>query len=289
MLYKYSIPQPPFVTNQVYANAADAVNTGVEVSLGGDVINHVLFQWTVSGNAALVRNRLTNLLGQFKGFNLAATNNNYGQAFGGSFQIDYVTQLQKGYPAGVFNLPQHAGFDSQGNELFVVYDQEGNATTSTTFTEADKVYIDPTPDFEWSLTNAFAYKNFDLSIYVRAVQGGKIFANTLLNLESKAYLPAVNVTEQGLNSNFAEKPNISTYWLQDASFVRVENITLGYTLKQLKAIRKLRFYVVGKNLLLLTKYRGLDPETNVEGTQRYIDQSYYPKTRSITLGLDLSF
>jgi iron complex outermembrane receptor protein len=237
----------------------------------------------------LVRNRITNLVGQFKGYNLTATNNNYGEAMGGSFQSAYITELKPGYPAGVFNLPRHGGFDAQGNELFIIRTEDGKDTTSTSFSEDDKIYIDPTPAFEWSITNTFTYRNFDLSIYVRGVQGGKVFANSLLNLESTAYLPGVNVSTEAFNNGFVNKPNISTYWLQDASFARLENVALGYTLNRLKGLRRLRVYVVGKNLLLLTKYRGLDPEVNVEGTQRYIDQSYYPKSRSITVGLDISF
>jgi hypothetical protein len=86
-----------------------------------------------------------------------------------------------------------------------------------------------------------------------------------------------------------KKPNISTYWLQDGSFARLENVTLGYTFKPIKGVSKLRIYAVGRNLLLLTNYEGIDPEVNVEGSQRYIDLAYYPKTQSFTIGLDLSF
>jgi len=290
MLFLYNVPQPPFVNNSVYANAADATNKGMEVSVAGDIVSQNNFKWNARVNVGAVRSRITNLIGQFKGFDLQVTNTNYGWAAGGSFQGAYVTELKEGYPAGVFLLPQHAGFDAAGNELFVVRDIEGHAVDTTdSFSSSDRVYIDPSPDFEWGLTNTFTYRNFDLSIFVRGVQGSKIFANSLLNLGSRAYLPAANVTERALTDGFVKKPNISTYWLHDGSFTRLENVTLGYTLNHIKGITRLRVYVVGRNLLLLTNYEGMDPEVNVEGPQRYIDQSYYPKTRSFTIGLDLSF
>lgn len=289
MLYLYNIPQPPFITNQVYANAADATNKGMEITLSADIIRQTNFSWRTQVMIASVRNRITNLASTFRGYDLAISNANYGYALGGSFQAAYVTQLVEGYPAGVFWLPEHAGLDKDGRELFVARDNMGQAIgLSTTFADKDRIFVDPTPDFEWSFTNNFAYKNFYVSIYFRGVQGGKIFANSILSLESTAYLPGRNVTEQSLHGGFTNKPDISTYWLQDASFVRLENVTFGYDLKNLRILSKLYVYVTGRNLFVLTNYKGLDPEVDVEGTQRYIDQSYYPRTRSITFGLDIN-
>ena len=290
MLFLYNVPQPPFVNGQAFANAADAVNKGIEASVAGDILNKNNLVWNVRVNFGAVRNRITNLLGQFKGFDLTISNAHYGWATGGSFQVAPVTELKEGYPAGVFWLPQHAGFDEGGKELFIIRDAEGDAIDSSdTFTDSDRIYINPTPDFEWGIANTITYRNFDLGIFIRGVQGSKIFANSLLNLGSMAYLPEANVTEKALTNGFINKPNISTYWLQDGSFARLENVTLGYTLNNLKGIGRLRVYVAGRNLFLLTNYEGIDPEVNVEGTQRYIDQSIYPRTRSFTIGLDLSF
>lgn len=289
MLFLYDIPQPPFVNAQAYANAADAINKGIEAAIAADVVVKDRFVWNVRANFGAVRNRITNLLGQFKGYDLSITSSYYGWATGGSFQATPVTELKEGYPVGVFSLPQHAGFLDDGKELFLVKNEEGQLVDSTTFADSDKIYIDPTPDFEWGVTNTFTYRNFDLSIFIRGVQGSKIFANSLLNLGSMAYLPATNVAKQALTNSFTEVPNISTYWLQDGSFARLENVTLGYTLNNIKGIARLRVYVTGRNLFLVTKYEGIDPEINVEGKQRYIDQSFYPRTRSFTIGLDLSF
>jgi hypothetical protein len=69
----------------------------------------------------------------------------------------------------------------------------------------------------------------------------------------------------------------------------LENIELAYNFKNLKGISKLRLYVTATNLLQITKYEGIDPEIKTEGTQRYIDRNYYPKTRGVTFGVNVGF
>ncbi|MGC3945439.1 MAG: SusC/RagA family TonB-linked outer membrane protein [Chryseolinea sp.] len=290
MLFDYNIPVPPFVTNRAYANAADATNKGIEAAVNATVMSRGNFRWNARANIGAVKNKITKLTGDFNGFNLTIVNSHYGWAGGGAFQWTPVTEIKTGYPIGVFWLPEHAGFDGNGNELFVNRDDEGNVTgSSTSFSDRDRIYIDPTPDYEWGLTNAFQYRHFDLTIFLRGVQGARVFANGYLNLASSAYLPGSNVVKDALINSFVHPPNISTHWLYDASFVRLENASLGYTVAGIKGISRLRFYVVGRNLWLLTKYKGIDPEVNVEGSQRYIDASYYPRARSFTVGVDVSF
>ena len=137
MLFLYNIPQPPFVTNQAYANAANATNKGVEVSLGGDVIAQDNFKWNARVNIGAVRNRITNSGGSIQRIRFKC--HKYPlwictQA--DPFNMSHVSELKEGYPAGVFWLPQHAGFDANGKELFVTYDSEGKVMgTNTTFTE----------------------------------------------------------------------------------------------------------------------------------------------------------
>jgi iron complex outermembrane receptor protein len=290
MLFLYDIPQPPFLTNKVYANAASAVNKGVEINLGAVVIKTNNFQWEMQTNFATLRNHITNLLGQFKGFDLSITGRHYGYVFGGAFGSTYATELKVGYPAGVFWIPEHARIDAGGHELFNNYDSTGKITgTSTTYTDKDRVYIDPTPRFTWGFTNTFAYGNFDLSFFLRGVQGQKIFANSILFRENINNLPGSNVTEKALTNGFKDLNNPSTYWLRDGTFTRLENITLGYNFKNLRGVSGLRIYITAINLFVITSYEGIDPEISTDGSQRYIDASYYPKTRGFTFGVNAGF
>lgn len=290
MLYLYDLPQPPFQNSQVYANAASAVNKGIEISINAVMITSKNFSWDIQGNLSTVKNDVTQLLGQFQGANLYLTSTGFGSAIGGAFNQTYVTQLAIGHPAGVFWIPQHAGFDVNGNELFNKYNSQGKLTgTSTSFTDSDRVYIDPTAKYTWGFTSSFNLGNFNLGFLFRGVEGQKIFANSLLNLGSTALLSGGNVVKEALTDGFSHLPQASTFWLRDGSFIRCENLTLGYNFKDLKGISRLRLYVVATNLFVITKYAGADPEVSTDGMQRYIDAFHYPKPRGFTFGVNLGF
>ena len=290
MLLLYDIPQPPFLANRVYANAASAVNKGIEISLDAVAIKNKKFTWQAQANITTIRNRITKLLGQFKGVDLSLKDVSFGFALGGGVGFAPISLLSVGHPIGVFWIPQHAGIDAAGHELYNNYDANGKFIgTSTNFTDQDKVLIDPTPKFTWGITNKLSYSNFDLDFLLRGVQGQKIFSLDLLNLESIQYLPGQNVTRRALTNGLADPAQASTYWLQNGSYARLENITLGYTFKKLKGISNLRFYLTATNLFVITKFQGVDPEVRTEGNQRYVDFSHYPKSRGFIAGLHLGF
>ncbi len=290
MLFLYDIPQPPFLTNKVYANGASGVNKGIEASLDALVIKNQNFTWQVQPNISILKNRITKLLGEFKGVNLSLNDPIYGYAFDGGFGATPVTRLSIGHPAGVFWIPQHAGIDAAGHELYNNYDADGKFIgTSTNFTDQDKVFIDPTPKFTWGITNKFRYLNFDLDLLLRGVQGQKIFANEILILGSIQYLPGYNVVKKALTNGLADLRQASSYWLQNGSYARLENISLGYTLKKLKGISSLRFYLTATNVFVITKYEGVDPEVRTEGFERYIDNWHYPRSRGFIAGVNVEF
>jgi iron complex outermembrane receptor protein len=292
LLFQYDLPTPPFLYNTVIANAADATNKGIELTLGGTIYSNKNFRWEARGNIASLRNRVTNLSGQFQGADLSITARNYGFVQGRGLSNFPLTRLVPGQPAGVFWLPESAGLDTAGKQLYNQYDDKGQLTgTALTFEDEDRRYIDPTPKFTWGLTNNFSYSNFDLSIFFRGVQGQKIFANTLLNLETVTRLPGNNVTPKALTNGFTEQPQPTNYWLRDASYARLENLTLGYNFRQgfSPRIESLRLFAAANNLLVITDYEGIDPEIKVEGSNRYIDRNLYPKTRSFSVGLNVTF
>ena len=292
MLFTYDLPQPPFLFDKVIANAANAINKGIEITLSAAIVRKKNFNWDVNFNLGTLRNRITNLSGQFNGANLNLTSEqqHYGYADGSGFSGAYITQLQKGYPAGVFWLPQHAGLDSNGRELFNNYDAQGKLIgTDYGYSDKDRVYIDPTPKFTWGLTNSFTFRNIDLSFLLRGVKGQKVFANAQLTQDAKVYLPFNNVGVAALTNGFTEQPQPSTYWLNEASFTRLEFLTVGYNFSEVKSISKLRLYLSATNVFVFTPYKGIDPEIKTEGTQRFIDQNHYPKTRGFLIGVNVAF
>ncbi len=292
LLFRYDLPMPPFLYPNVLANAANATNKGVEVTLDGRIVNNKSFTWSSRVNVGFLKNKVTNLSGNFKGADLQINARHYGYADGRGLSNAYITELTVGQPAGVFWLHEFAGLDNSGKQLFNDYDASGKLVGTTTApVDEDRVFIDPQAKFSWGFTNDFTYGDFDLSIFFRGVQGQKIFANTLLNLETTTRLPGNNVTKGALTNGISEQPQPSTYWLRDASYARLENITLGYNVKagKIKQVEYLRFYVAANNLLVITPYDGIDPEIKIEGDRRYIDRNFYPKTRSFTVGVNVNF
>ena len=292
MLYQYDLPQPPFLFKTVTANAANAVNHGIEVSINAGIVRNKNFHWDASFNLATIRNRITNLSGQFEGtaLSLSDQEQHYGYAQGRGYSDAYISQLKVGYPAGVFWIPQQAGLDTGGHELYKNYNAAGKFIgISNRYSDQDRVFIDPTPKYSWGFTNAFMLDNFDLSIFLRGVQGQKIFANSLLQLGAAGYLPGSNITETALTSGFKDQPQPSAYWLRDGSYTRLENLTLGYRFKKLRGINNLRLYITATNLFVITPYGGIDPEIKTEGSHRYIDNNYYPKSRQFVLGVNMVF
>lgn len=288
MLFLYDLPQPPFLTTQVYANAANAYNRGMELTISGEMVETSHFSWTLSGNIATLRNRVTNLNGRFRGRDLSIANRHYGYASGNGYSGAYISEIKVGYPAGVFWIPQHAGLDNNGAERFNNYDAQGVLTgTSLSFTDQDRVYIDPTPEFTYGLSNQFRYHDFNLGFLIRGVKGQKIFANSLMELGSTLALPYTNVLRGALADGFRDLPATSTFWLRNGSFARLENLSLTYTFRRLRKINQLSLTATGTNLLLLTPYKGLDPEVATEGSQRYIDRNTYPKASGVIISLKI--
>lgn len=196
----------------------------------------------------------------------------------------------------------------------------------TALTEADRSIIgDATPRVYGGLNQQFTYKNFDLSVFVNFQFGNDVYNANKLEFTSgytiNSNLLAImndrwrNVNDQGqvvrdpdalakLNANAALwSPSTSansfyphTWAVEDGSFIRLNNITLGYTLpvaftKRAK-IQRARFYITGNNLAILTDYSGYDPEVSTRrnaGTTPGVDYSAYPRSKSFIFGLNLSF
>jgi TonB-dependent starch-binding outer membrane protein SusC len=130
---------------------------------------------------------------------------------------------------------------------------------------------------------------------LRAVVGSDILNVTRMVFSNPTILPSLNVLSEvkdeiarGLN----DSPKVNSYYLEDGSFVRMEHITLGYNLSPsgINWLQRVRLNITANNLFLLTRYTGLDPETNFDGLSFGLDQyNVYPKTRSFSFGITATF
>jgi TonB-linked SusC/RagA family outer membrane protein len=292
LLYSYNVPTPPFIYNSIFANVGRLNNKGLEVSMTGQIITGDDLNWTASGQIAFTKTRIASLSGTYQGFQLTAAQIPIGYAQGRGLGSTAITYLKAGFAPYTFSLPHYTGVDADGNQLFdgkTVQQYNDEGTTPQTYN------IDPTPKFNYGLSNTFNYHNWSLNFFIRGVYGQKIFNNTLLAYETITRLPGNNITNTALTNGLKDAPAVSDKWLENASYLRLDNASLGYTFKNLKGIQGLRLYLAANNLFVITKYRGIDPEVIVaDNNLSYIDASYggngyYPKTRSFVMGANVSF
>lgn len=166
------------------------------------------------------------------------------------------------------------------------------------------------PDFNYGLNLSAAYKGFDFNCFINGVKGGKIFNSSIFDLQGMTRLfnsstdvldRAVIGTNGSVSNPSASLPRalgaaqntaVSDRYVEDGSFTRLKNITIGYTFKGTpfdKYVSKLRLYGSAQNLVTLTKYSGLDPEIAGTGFDAGIDLGRYPQPKTVIFGLEVSF
>ena len=278
LLLRIPVPSPTAVSTQL-ANVGSVENKGLELEISADIINKPDFTWTASANYSRNRNKVLSLSNaQYKGNNIqVAPLQGQGLTAGIFAQL-----IQPGLPVGTFYGREFIGIED-GIEII---DPEM------------KVIGSAQPDFTFGISNSFTYKRISLGFNFRGSIGNDVFNLTANNLAYLSNLPGRNVFKEAVTSGVlrSQPKQYSSRWIEDGSFVRLDNLTLGYDfdLKNSSAISNARIFVTGQNLLLFTKYKGLDPEVNsdVSGTgiaPLGVDYLAYPRAKTISLGLNVSF
>ena len=286
MLYTYNVPSPPYLYRSMMANVGDMKNTGVEVLLNFDAIRKKDFSWNTSLNFAHNKNEVTNLSND----NFTTTRIYAGDAWirGSSGGTTHV--VEEGYPIGQFYGWRCDGIDENGK--YILYDANGDGQIS----EDDRTYIgnaQPKLTFGWN--NSFRFKAFDFSFFFRGSLGNDVLNHVKMAYAQPGYLIGSNALDDPLTYQLKEVPKYCSLYIENASFIRLDNLTLGYTFntKGLNWLDKARIYVTGQNLFVITGYSGLDPETNVGRNNGLApgveDREFYPKARTFTFGVNLTF
>ena len=178
------------------------------------------------------------------------------------------------------------------------------ADNNGTITSADRTKIGKgTPDWSFGATFNAEWKGFDLSVFMQGVSGVDVFDATYRQDIASGNFPTwvlsrwtgegtsnrVPILKQGDSKNWV----VSDLYIQDGSYLRLKNLTLGYTLPrnltQKIGISRLRVYAMAENLFTWTKYWGFDPEIGTSGTSLGVDYGVYPQARTYTIGVNLNF
>jgi iron complex outermembrane receptor protein len=281
LLFNYSVPQPPYPYGTIVANVGSLSNKGLELMLNYKVIEGKNVTLTLAGNASLMKNKVLELSGSINGVPL---------------NTDYIpwgpnAYLIKGQPIGTFNIIRHLGKDATNSETVV--DQNKDGIIDQGNTSPDRLMQGSAlPTYTYAFTPVLTYKNWDLSMLWRGSGGNKIYNNLRSSLSLFESLGKSNVLKSAIPLGLFTSKYGSDLWLEDGSFLRFENLTVGYRfdMKNLKYISGLRISATGNNLALFTKYTGLDPELNVSGGNGFGgDGGIYPRTRSIAVGINVIF
>ena len=161
------------------------------------------------------------------------------------------------------------------------------------FTVADYTYIGKAqPKLTYGINSTTTYKNFELSFFIRGVYGNDVLNFSKMSYANLQWLPGANVLRQPLTMGLKQSPIFNSYYIEDGSFARLDNMTLAYSIlpKDMLGVSRIRFYGTTHNLMTITKYKGVDPEVPMTGLDPGVEgREYYPKTRTYILGINVTF
>lgn len=284
LLFNYTVPlEGVFETTTAYGNAGTLQNQGVELSLSYNVLKTKNMSLTLAGNGSLMRNKVITLSGIIDGQQVST---NY-QAYGG----DGTAFLVAGKPIGSFLVYKHTGVDANGVETVAGV----SATTpldpgaqSTQRYDAGQVE----PKYTYAFTPSFTYKNFDASMVWRGVGGNMIYDYLREDLSLLENIGKQNVLASAVPLGIHSVNVQSDEWLESGAYLRLQNLQFGYRfdIANNKIIKSVRVSLIGQNLLLITKYKGGDPEVDISGDgSSGQDGGIYPRTRTYSAGVNVVF
>lgn len=299
LLWEYEVPTPPYQYNTLLANAGEMESYGVELALSGVPVKRGNWTWTSTLTLAWNDNRITKLSDEAKGFNYKETT--CGGVSGTHFNNVNTQLLREGESVGSYYGYKFVGFQSNGT--WVYEDRFGDPTTNPQ--DADRQVLgNAQPKVTYGWNNTVRWKNLDITLFLRGVIGNKILNFTRWHntpegpVASRDYnvfvydLKGNNGADKNGGAVFADINNFSDYWLEDGSYLKCDNLTIGYTFpfKDNKYIRSIRLTATGQNLFKITAYSGQDPEVSTTNVwSAGIDyESFYPKTASCMLGLNIN-
>lgn len=278
LLSYVTVPIGSATSNEMYQNIGTLRNIGVEANIGAKPIVTKDFTWSTGFNVGWNKNEITKLNNSEDG---------YVTVGGISGPTGQTVQVHKtGYPAFSYSLFEQV-YDQAGNPIEDCFvDQNGDGVINND-DRVIKHSADPKVTLAWN--NTFNYKNWDLGISLRANIGNYVYNNVAsqrTNMEKTDQYGLHNVLKSDFYFERASTETyLSSHWLENASFIRCDNITLGYTFNELLNNNlKLRLFGAVQNPFVITKYKGLDPE--VAGG---IDNNVYPRPITMTLGLIATF
>lgn len=275
-------------------NAGQMISYGAELALNLVPVKTKDWTWTTTPTLSFNRNIITKLSNPEKGYNYTETTT--GGVSGDGLMNTQTQLLVEGNTVGAFYGYHFYKIMEDGTWLFWTPNgdnPEGGRTDEPDLSQRQFIG-NAQPIFTFGWNNTIRWKNLDVSMFFRGVYG-----NDILNLTRWTYGPSAsqstNVFMKDItkdNVTYTNKEHFSDFYLEDGSYIKLDNLTVGYTfkLRENKYVDKLRVYLTGQNLFTITKYSGIDPEVNTTSvwSSGIDDCSFYPSITTVLLGVNLT-
>lgn len=290
----YSAQLPSQIHPNIFANAGLMENEGLEIVLDAQIAKGENFSWNTTLTGAYNKNEIVSVTSeQFKGTAHDITKVTEGTT---------IQRLAPGQPVAVFYGRVFAGFTEDGQWLFE--NSEGEAVAASEIGEDDFAYLgNSIPKYHLGLTNNFTFGNFDVSLLIRSALGFKAVNGKRMFHENLTYFARQNLFASVMDEGVQAEPTFSSYYIEKGDYLKIDNLTIGYTLpvKNSNYLQRIRIYATSTNLATITGFSGTNPELGLNyypsdpeaevsdgpGVEPYY--TYYPATRRFTLGISASF
>lgn len=277
----------------ITGNFAALQNKGLELAVNARILDGKL-KWDVSANTTFNRNKVLGLDGGVTTERFMTT----------------YTILKVGQPLGMFKTYVFDGVNQTGETILPGYDgrvgghKVKDVTGDGQITAADQVIVgNPNPKFIYGFSTNLSYAGFDVAAFISGSQGNDIYNASRLSFENplgqRNLLAGVadrwsptNPNNQYVSGFQGGRLPISNYVVENGSYLRCKNLTLGYTVPRFKGVQGIRLYVSANNLFTITKYSGYDPEVNTyagSNTVIGVDNFVYPQSKSFLGGIQVTF
>ncbi|RAV28245.1 SusC/RagA family TonB-linked outer membrane protein [Sinomicrobium soli] len=287
LLYTYNVPVPPNLVSTIYANVGKIRNRGIELVLNVSPVSTEHFHWQLSGNVSYNENELTKLSNETYERDFLETGST-------GAPIQKTTHLvREGHPLGDFYGWVSQGVDENGNWIIKKANEDGAET------DADREVIgNGVPKMFAGLTSTMTFRQFDFTVGLRGAFMYQILNHFRMKHETFSYAywnhpKTILDKPYGGDYYLQDVPKYVSYYIEDGDYVKLDNVSLGYTFRLKEDstfIKRLRVYLSGLNLHTFTGYTGVDPEVNFNGLAPGVSPSLmYPTTSTYTLGLQLGF
>jgi TonB-dependent starch-binding outer membrane protein SusC len=299
MLNEYSVPIPPNKYSKTWANSGSMTNKGIEFYVTAHVVDMKNLSWKTTLGASKNVGTITDL-GEYWTENDSKQGWISGQGIVGG--DNWTMFVDSGQGIGNFFVYEYVGIE-KGEALYLnrvkEKETEPDSVKAGRMLTIEDRYIagNATPDIELSWSNNLSFfNNWTLDFSFRGLFGQQVYNHTRAYFSSPIFFPDANVMEsatkymdQGFFGQFTVP---SDEFIEDASFVRLDYLALGYTIKfrNNDYIKNLKLSVMGNNLLIISNYSGADPEMTIDGLGYGVDSfSLYPKSRTVSFGISATF